>query len=200
MTFNKLLENNKRCLSVLSDFAASYILDNPSKLLDSNWNNLAEEILCHFYELVEYPKPDWIEYFEEQRDAIDESSEKTHFDLRAFLLNTINDAYARNKRFDHSEIEPKIYSKLHYCLTNNLISFLSESKDHTIIITQDIMTRLREKNGIENLTSLKDVGSQIGFKYTNKNINGKKMRVLEGRREVFNNFIESRNELIFSFV
>jgi hypothetical protein len=189
-TFNKLLENNKRYLSVLGDFAASYILDNPSKLLDSNWNDLAEEILCHFYELVGAPKPDWIEYFEEQRDAIDESSEKTHFDLRAFLLNSINDVYARNKRFDHSDIEPSICSKLDYCLGKGLISFLSESKDHTIIITHDIMTRLRERNGIENLTSLKDVGSQIGFNSTSKYIDGKKMRVLEGKRDVLNNFID----------
>ena len=85
----------------------------------------------------------------------------------------------------------RIYTQnYNYCLTNKLISFLSESKDHTLIITHDIMTRLREKNGIENITSLKDIGSQIGFNSTSKYINGKKMRVLEGRREVFNNFID----------
>jgi hypothetical protein len=52
------------------------------------------------------------------------------------------------------------------------------------------MTRLREENGIENITSLKDVGSQIGFNSTSKYINGKKMSVLEGKRDVFNNFID----------
>jgi hypothetical protein len=188
-TFNKLLEKNKRYLSVLGDFATSYIIDNPSKLLDSTWQDLAKEILCRFYELMGSTNPDWIENFEEQRDAIDESSEKTHFDLRAFLLNTINDTYTRNKRFDHSEIEPDVYSKLDYCLRNNLISFLSMSKDDTLIITRDIMTRLREKNSIENIASLKDVGSQINFIYTYRYLDRRKMRVLEGKREDFNSFI-----------
>ena len=188
--FKNKFNENKDSLSVLGDFSARHVVDNPSLLMNKKWADIAKDILVHFYEFAKIPIPGWIDLFEEQKDAVDESSENAHFDLRAFLLDTVNNAYARNKRFDQSEIEPNIHSRLQYCLTNNLISFLSESKDHTLIITHDIMTRLREKNGIENITSLKDVGSQIGFNSTSKYINGKKMRVLEGRREVFNNFID----------
>jgi hypothetical protein len=63
------------------------------------------------------------------------------------------------------------------------------SKDDTLIITRDIMTRLREKNSIENIASLKDVGSQINFIYTYRYLNRRRMRVLEGKREDFNSFI-----------
>ena len=64
------------------------------------------------------------------------------------------------------------------------------SKDNTLIITHDIMTRLREHHSIENISILKDVGSQIEFKYVNKDVNDKKSRVLEGRSDVFNSFID----------
>jgi hypothetical protein len=129
--------------------------------------------------------------FEEQRDAIDESSEKTLFELRSFFMNKINDVYARNKKFDPTEIEMGIYSKLNYCIEKNLIPFLSEQQENTLIITVDIMKELRLNHGIENLTALKDVGMLLDFKYVNKTVNGKKMRVLDSSKESFIKFIEA---------
>jgi Bifunctional DNA primase/polymerase, N-terminal len=87
--FKKLLNENKNCISILGDFTTSYIRDNPSILLNKKWPDIAREILVHFYKLVNIPIPEWIELFEEQRDAIDESSEKTIFELRSFFMNKI---------------------------------------------------------------------------------------------------------------
>jgi hypothetical protein len=159
--------------------------------LNKKWPDISREILIHFYKLVNIPVPEWIDLLEEQRDAIDESSEKTLFELRSFLMNKINDVYAKNKKFDPTEIEMGTYSKLNYCIEKKLIPFLSEQQENTLIITVDIMKELRLNHGIENLTALKDVGMLLDFKYVNKTVNGKKMRVLDSSKESFIKFIEA---------
>jgi hypothetical protein len=191
--FKKLFNENKKCITILGDFTASYIRDNPSILLDKKWPDIAREILAHFYKLVNIPVPEWIDLFEEQRDAIDESSEKTQCELRSFFMNKINHVYASNKKFDSTDakIDVDIYSKLNYCIEKKLIPFLSEQQEKTLIITVDIMKELKSNQSIENLTSLKDVGMLLGFKYASKYVNGKKMRVLEGTRESLIKFIDS---------
>lgn len=69
---------------------------------------------------------------------------------------------------------------------------MSEAYDNAMIITIDIIKDLKMNNqAIENLTGLKDVGAQLGFNYANKNVNGRRMRVLEGKREVFLGFINA---------
>jgi DNA-binding transcriptional regulator WhiA len=52
------------------------------------------------------------------------------------------------------------------------------------------MRELRLNHSIENLTSLKDVGSLLDFEYTNRYINGRKRRLLEGTKENFIKFID----------
>jgi hypothetical protein len=190
--FKKLLDENKNCISILGDFTASYIRDHPSILLDKAWNDIAKEILVHFYDFVDIPVPEWIEYLEEQRDAIDESSEKTLFELRSFLMNRINDVYVKHRKFESTiDTDTYISSKLGHCVKYNLIPFLSEKEENILIITVDIMRELRLNQGIENITSLKDVGSLLAFEYANRYVNGKKMRVLEGTKESIIKFIDA---------
>ncbi len=141
--FEKQFSYSKKSLAILGDFTASYIRDNPSILLNKDWNDIAIEIFKKFYDHVNMSPPSWIDLFEEQRDAIEESSEKTLYGLRAFLLNKINDAYSRSKDLydEDIDIERGISHKLEHCLKNNLISFLSKTKENNIIvITIDIMT------------------------------------------------------------
>jgi len=189
--FKKKFNENKKSLSVLGDFCVRHIIDNPSMLTNKRWIDIAKDILGHFYEFAKVPLPEWIDLFEEQRDSIDEITEKTLFELRAFFIDTINDEWARHKKFDDSETDPDIFSKFDFCLEKRLIPFLSKTKDNTLIITHDIMTQLKEKHSIENITTLKDIGYQIGFKYANKAVYGKKMRVLEGEIKDFNKFIDA---------
>jgi hypothetical protein len=192
--FRKVLEENKKNLSVLGDFAAHYIQENPLLLRSKKWEDIAKEILVHFYELVDLSNPEWLDLFEEQRDAIDESTEKTSFELRAFLINKINDTYAKNQRFDFPSSEEGVVSKLDFCLKHNLISFIAQI-DNNLIVTVDIMKELRQTNqSIENLTSLRDVGAQLGLSYVNKNINGKRMRILMGLKEYLINFLNPKVE------
>ena len=192
--FKRIFEDDKKYLSVLGDFAALYMQKNPFLLTTKKWEDIAKDILVHFYELVSLPPPTWLNLFEEQRDAVDESTEKTVFELRAFLMNKINDAYSKNKRFDFEPSKESVISKLDYCLKHNLIPFIDEHEGN-IIITIDIMKELRQINlSIENLTSLKDVGSQLGLSYVNKNIYGKKMRILMGPKENLVNFISPKVE------
>jgi len=190
--FNRLLSENRQSLSVLGDFVSQYVSDNPLLLINKRWDEVARDMLSEFYRYAECPTPEWIDYLEEQRDAIDESSEKTFFDLRAFLIIKINDAYSRHRRMDYTAAEIDISSKLDHCLKNKLVPFMSEVGEDTIIITVDIIKELKNNNqAIENLTGLKDVGAQLDFNYANKNVNGRRMRVLEGKREVFLGFINA---------
>lgn len=128
--FKKQFENGKKSLCVLGDFAAFYIRDNPSILLSKDWNNIAIEILEKFYQLVEMSFPKWIYLLEEQRDAIEDSSDNTMFDLRAFLITKINDGFSRHIRSDPLAISQdyKILDKLDYCVDNKIIPFLLEER------------------------------------------------------------------------
>ncbi len=177
----------------MGNFTANYITDNSNELLKRSWKELSKDILRGFYQFAEIDIPKWIEYFEEQRDAVDESTEMTHFDLRAFLLNKINEIYSRY-RFDGNQNMAdnslNLVSKLRYCLQNKLISFFQEINDDNLLITVDIMKELKKGN-LENITSLKDVGILLNFKYMNKSFNGKKMRVLEGNIDNLVNFLEA---------
>jgi hypothetical protein len=194
--FKKLYEENNAFLKTLGDFAAWYLDQNPGKLLQLSWNELGKEILQTFYRFAKLESPQWIDYFVEQRDAVDESNELTHFGLRAFLLNKVNDLYSRYFNLNRLEsgegidLTP-VSDKVKYCLNNNLISFLHQNDKDTMLITVDLMKELRNNN-IENIASLKDVGTLLQLKYTYKNFGGKKMRVLEGRIDNFVKFLDCK--------
>lgn len=125
LKFEKIFDHLKNSLSVLGDFAATYMLDNPSKLIGSNWQTVAKDIPEGFYNFGGKDMPYWFDYFGEKRDAIDKSSERSLFDLRAFLIEKINIAYVQNKRLDDNYADHSIDSKLNLCLKYQLIPFLS---------------------------------------------------------------------------
>ena len=89
------MKKTKVFLKILGDFTAWYVEQDPSKLLNIPWEELSKEILQNFYQFAGLETPQWIDYFVEQRDAVDESSEKTFFGLRAILANKINEACSK---------------------------------------------------------------------------------------------------------
>jgi len=184
--FKILLQDKKQYLKVLGDFGMQYISKDPLVLSKEDWKEITKRILIEFYQYADKEVPEWIEYFIEQRDAIDESNEKIQSALRAFFRNKINDVYSRNKDLNSSI--SGLNDKLEYCLKNELISFLQDMRGN-IIVTHDIMDEIKRGDRIENITSLKDIGSQVDFEYVSKYINNKKMRVLEGTRSKLLKFI-----------
>jgi hypothetical protein len=184
--FKKLLHEKKRYLKVLGDFAMQYIFNDPSVLLRKDWKDIAKGIIIEFYQFADKEVPEWIEYFVEQRDAIDESNEKAMFALRSFFVTKINETYSRHKGADN--MANGLTERLDYCLKHELISFLHDMKGH-IIITHSIFDEINVKNRIENITSLKDIGLQLGLEYTSRYINNKKMRVLTGPLDKLLKFI-----------
>lgn len=194
--FRKSFEENKKYMSALGDFAAFYITRKPTELTRKPWYEVSKDILKAFFEFANKLPPEWIDHLEEQRDAVDESNELTHFGLRAFILNKINETYSRFFRNTGDENNHNQYeldnsaSKLRFCLQNNLISFLHLIDNNFILISSDVLKELRNSN-IENITSLKDIGLLLNFKYTNKNFNGKKMRVLYGRMDTLLEFMDA---------
>lgn len=128
--FKKQFDDNKKSLSILGDFTASYIRDNSSILLDKVWNDIAIEILKKFYDLVNKSPPSWIDLLEEQRDAIEDSSEKTLCGLRVFLLNKINEAYSRSKHVYDEDMDRQgdISHKLENCLKHKSFHYFQNQK------------------------------------------------------------------------
>lgn len=196
--FGSLLEENKKYLSVLGDYAANFIKENPKILTEKEWNDIAVEVLESFYKFAEKPRPHWIDFIEEQRDPIDESTERTVFELRAFFIDRINEDYARNYKSHPTLVDPylnnDIFTKLNFLLRNKVVSFLHEISNHEIIITIDILKELRKNQNIENITTLKDVGNLIDFKYGFRYVHGRKMRVLIGDRTSLVGFLDSIRE------
>jgi hypothetical protein len=183
--FKKLLDDKKQYLKVLGDFTSQFISKDPSMLLKDDWKFIAKRILIEFYQFADKEVPKWVEYFIEQKDAVDESSEKTQFALRAFLVNEINSAYSRNS--NNSSMFDNLGGKLNHCLDHNLIPFLhrltSNKGDDTdvVVITHDILDEINKGwNKIENITALTDIGVQLGFKYDGKYLNKRKTKVVFG--------------------
>lgn len=175
--FDKLLEDKKRYLKTLGDFAVQYVAKDPLVLLKEDWKDISNDILTKFYQFADKVVPEWIEYFVEQKDAVDESNENTMFALRSFLATKINETYSRHKDKDNTAIT--LSERLRYCLENELIPFIHDMKGE-IILTHDFLDEINNRNRIENITSLRDVGLQIGLEYKSRYVNNKKMRVLCG--------------------
>jgi hypothetical protein len=187
--FKKLLQEKKQYLKVLGDFTMQYICKDPSIFSKNDWKEIAMKILIEFYQYAGKEVPEWVKYFIEQKDAVDESNEKTMFALRAFFVAKINSAYSSNTK--NSTIYTTITEKLEYCVNYHLIPFLhrttirggsgNEGRCDTIVITHDILDEINSgRNNIENITALKDIAVQLGFTYDGKYLNGKKTKVVFG--------------------
>lgn len=198
--FERLLNQKKEYLKVLGDFTMQFIERDPKVLLKEDWENIAKAILNELYKLAGLEVPEWIDYFVEQKDAIDEGTEKTTFALRSFLVSKINDLYSRHSgstrdTSDYYPDENELIRKLRYCIDNGLVTFIQhkvipERKIEEIIITRDIVEEInRTYDRIENITGLEDIGSQIGFKYTKRDIYHKRSRVLVGKFEILSKFL-----------
>lgn len=194
LSFGKIMEENRKYLPVLGKFTEQYIDKDPSVLFRRDWKDIAKKTLIDFYQFADLEKPEWIDYFIEQKDAIDESNEKTMFALRAFLVDRINSAFSRNSRNDNNFNGLK--EKLEYCLDYNLVPFLhritskGRVKENTIIITHDILDEMNKSwTKIENITTLKDIGLQLGLEHGGKYLNDKKTKVVFGPQSKLVKFI-----------
>jgi len=210
-SFEKLLDEKKEYLKILGDFTMQYISKNPTVLLKEDWKNLSEKILKEFYQFAEMDIPEWIKYFVEQKDAVDESNEQTTFGLRAFFVNKINELYSKHRVYNTASSYPHndsqnnsteneshvddLRKKLMHCIDNKLITFIHRyKKANEIVITRDIVEEINNSTSgrIENITGLEDIGDQIGLKYRPREFNGKKTRVLLGDLDILYKFLDPR--------
>lgn len=210
-SFDRLLDKKKNYLKVLGDFTMQYISKDPTKLLKEDWKDVSKKILKEFYQFAKMDIPEWIEFFVEQKDAVDESNEQTTFGLRAFFINRINELYSRHRIYNAASPYPHndaqnnstenesyvddLRKKLVHCIDNKLITFIHRyKKEDEIVITRDIVEEINNSTSgrIENITGLEDIGDQIGLKYKAREFNGKKTRVLLGKLDILYKFLDPR--------
>jgi len=202
-------------LGVLGDFATKMIIDNPSVLLDNRWEDTAKLILKEFYEHAgckdeEIPK--WIDYILEE-DVSGQADEETELELRAFLVNMINDAYSKyvrtlpleqqNDAVDKAIRDTSIWSRLELCLKGKILPFLHEHYDRdsgydgdtSIIITSDVMGVLK-KYDMRNIVTLKDIADELDFEYKRVKLGGKTVWAVKTARQKFVALLDGKLETI----
>jgi hypothetical protein len=154
------------------------IMDNPGILLNNRWEDTAKAIITEFYKYAGKDAPEWIDYIMEE-DVSGQSDEETELEIRAFLINAITEAYTKhfktfssiqqNNESDRAIQDTSIWSRLDFCLKNQLISYLHQHRQRgeeypSIVITSDIMNVLK-KYDMRNLTTLKDIADELDFEY-----------------------------------
>ena len=174
--FEKWLDSKLHILGVLGDFITRYVIVEPLKpeesilLSDKSHEDMAMEIITAFYKSVSKDRPEWLGRQFEQRSIVEENTENAYFEIRAFLMDHITDAYSRHIRTLYRENDPGVVidfnTRLNFCMKNKLLPFLHSHtrKDGTeeVIITHDILKELRNKlDHIEGITTLEDLGKEI---------------------------------------
>ena len=210
LEFEKWLEPKYDILGVLGDFIVRYAIIKPENPEQSilfskfSYDDMAKEIITEFYRLADKDKPEWLDRLYEQRSIIEENTERAYFEIRAFLMNQISDAYTRHIRTMYKDHDPEIIiefqKRLDFCLQNKLIPYLHEHnrKDGVkeIRITHDILTELHRKiDHLEGVTTMQDLAKELpDFQYINGKIGPKSGWVLAGKRQDFIAFLEGETE------
>jgi hypothetical protein len=199
--FKQWLSENIDILGVLGDFAAKYMMDHPDVLATKQWEDIAKTILTEFYKAAgKKQPPSWLNYLVEQK-AVEESSEETHFELRAFFMDIITNAYSKHIRTltpnQEVVLDVSFVSRLNFCLDSELIPFLHQhtnKKDQSeIAITADVFTELKKRK-IENITHLRDLATELGFEYCQRKLGGVQTKVVCGERKKFIEFLQGNIE------
>ena len=208
--FEKWLESKLNILGVLGDFIARYAIVKPANQKKAYFSQTnptkiwLRRLLPNSTSLWVKSKPEWLDRVFEQRSIVEENTEWTYFEVRGFLMNHITEAYSRHIRTLYKEQDPGIvidfHTRLNFCMTNKLISFLHvhTKKDGTeeVVITHDILNELTKKLvHIEGITTLEDLGKEIpGFDYCQRKLgpNNKNTKVLAGKRGDFVDFLEGQ--------
>jgi hypothetical protein len=201
--FKQWLSERIDILGVLGDFAAKYVIDHPDILTTKQWEDIAKIILTEFYKAAgNEQQPAWLNCLVEQK-VIEESSEETHFGLRAFFMDIITNAYSRHikaltpNQSQDMVLDISFMSRLDFCLNNDLIPFLHQHTNRKnqskIAITADIFTELKKRK-IENITHLRDLATELGFEYCQRKLGGIQTKVVCGERMEFIEFLEGKME------
>jgi hypothetical protein len=208
--FEKWLDSKLHILGVLGDFITRYVIVKPLKpkesllLSDKSHEDMAKEIITTFYNSVGKDRPEWLDRLFEQRSIVEENTENAYFEIRAFLMDHITDAYSRHIRTLYREHDPAVVidfnTRLNFCMKNKLLPFLHSHtrKDgiEEVIITHDILKELRNKlDHIEGITTLEDLGKEIpSFMYCQRKLGlrNKNTKVLAGKDHDFVNFLEGK--------
>ena len=112
--FEKWLDSKLHILGVLGDFITRYVIVEPLKpeesilLSDKSHEDMAMEIITAFYKSVSKDRPEWLGRQFEQRSIVEENTENAYFEIRAFLMDHITDAYSRHIRTLYRENDPGV--------------------------------------------------------------------------------------------
>jgi hypothetical protein len=197
--FNNWWDLKSKKFGIFGDFAARYIIQNPSLLKEIPWYELGSRIICDFYNTAGKTIPEWIDILQ-LSDVVEESNENTFFEIRAFFEQEVIDAYRKDPIHTRDEVDRIINAeisfeqKLDHCIKQRLIPYLHYHFDKKtnisqVIITQNVISELHSKK-ISNMITLQSLSDEIeGFRIKSMRINNKVMKVAAGSYDHFLRFI-----------
>lgn len=202
--FNKWWDLNSKKLGTFGDFAARYIIQNPSLLKEVPWHELGARIISDFYKTAGRTVPEWIESLQ-LSDVVEESNETTFFEIRAFFEQAVIDAYRKDPIRSMEEPDKAINAeisfeqKLDHCIKQRLIPYLHYHLDRKtgrseVVVTQNVIFELLSRR-ISNMITLQSLSDEIeGFKIKSMRINDRVMKVAAGNYQDFLKFLNVKFE------
>lgn len=173
-----MMENIQNCqlhdLKALGQFAAIEIMNDP-KLLEMNWQELANTLIFRIYTDADLTPPEWIMTWSEIETMAD--LDDIHIEnIRNFLVEEINKAFGQIQILDDEGRPTQRYdgkfdvkksedfkSRVWAVLNERKIPWALLGSDDTVYLTSGFLTALKKKECItESLVSLSDL---LGWKY-----------------------------------
>lgn len=160
-------------LRFLGYFVFKRIAENP-ELLKKDWLEVSTTLLREAFEFAELEVPSWIDE-EHEGESLEEITEIINEEIRARLLEDVNQRYSRHISKVEVYVEdgtyyaPKLKHRLEALLKENFIPWASLKGDDEVVITNSVLKVL---DGLA-VDSLKSLAERFNWEYKNVKINGK---------------------------
>ena len=187
-------------LNFLGQFAASYIVSNPSLLLD-DWKVTADKIITALYEEMGTEVPEWLMSWAESENLEDFDNNQRE-DIRNFFVNEFNQARKKisiqYNQYDENTLDvdtastSEDFKEINWNIVNNrmlawAIPFTSRNHTKYVCLTQSLRKSLSER--LDFCDDLKSIGELLGWKYKNTRFGNKQMKTIKINFNEFMDFL-----------
>lgn len=153
--FGKWFEEKRDFLGTLGDYVAAYLKEHYQELLqliskgDADWEEISKIILQSFYKSASKEAPEWVNDDIIEQNTLEESKEDATVELRAFLVNEINEYYNKyvktietygNGEATRQDIgNTKLMDRIVFCIDYKIIPYIYEYKSKQLKVNLLLM-------------------------------------------------------------
>lgn len=139
----------------MGDYVAAYLKEHYQELLqliskgDADWEEISKIILQSFYKSASKEAPEWVNDDIIEQNTLEESKEDATVELRAFLVNEINEYYNKyvktietygNGEATRQDIgNTKLMDRIVFCIDYKIIPYIYEYKSKQLKVNLLLM-------------------------------------------------------------